>query len=162
MCVSKLTIIGSDNGLSHGRRQAIVWTNAGILSIGPLETNVSEILIEIYRFSFKKMHLIMSSGKWRPFCLGLGVLIEVNSTQFTWSTIMWIRPTQDHNQNGICAKYRWYLTCWRARLYSGHGGIMTTDLWHNGNGTKWRIFCRWNFHIYFVEWRVLYFESRFT
>ena len=34
ICVSKLTIIGSDNGLSPGRRQAIIWTNAGILLIG--------------------------------------------------------------------------------------------------------------------------------
>ena len=47
ICVSKLTIIGSDNGLSPGRRQAIIWTNAGILLIGPLRTNFSEILIEI-------------------------------------------------------------------------------------------------------------------
>ena len=31
MCVSKLTIISLDNGLSPGRRQAIIWTNAGIL-----------------------------------------------------------------------------------------------------------------------------------
>ena len=30
LCVSKLTIIGSDNGLSPGRRQAIIWTSAGI------------------------------------------------------------------------------------------------------------------------------------
>ena len=43
ICVVKLTIIGSDNGLSPGRRQAIIWTNAGILIIGPLETNFSEI-----------------------------------------------------------------------------------------------------------------------
>ena len=46
ICVSKLTIIGSNNGLSPGRRQAIIWTNAGILLIGPLGTNFSEILIE--------------------------------------------------------------------------------------------------------------------
>ena len=45
ICVSKLTIIGSDNGLSPGRRQAIIWTNAEILSIGPLQTKFSEILI---------------------------------------------------------------------------------------------------------------------
>ena len=49
--------------------------NAGILLIGPLGTNFSEILIEIHTFSFKKMHLKMSSGKSRPFCLGLNVLI---------------------------------------------------------------------------------------
>ena len=71
ICVSKLTIIGSDNGLSPGRRQAIIWTNAGILSIGTLGKNFSEILSEIHAFSFKKMHLKMSSAKWRPFCLGL-------------------------------------------------------------------------------------------
>ena len=45
--VGKLTIIGSDNGLSPGRRQAIIWTNAGILLIEPLATKFSEILIEI-------------------------------------------------------------------------------------------------------------------
>ena len=72
ICVSRLIIPGSDNGLLPGRRQAITWTNAGILLIGPLGTNFSEI--EIYRFSFTKMHLKMSSGKWWPFCLGLNVL----------------------------------------------------------------------------------------
>ena len=51
ICVGKLTIIGSDIGLSPGRR------------------------IEIDTFSFKKMHLKMSSAKWQPFCLGLNVLI---------------------------------------------------------------------------------------
>ena len=74
ICVVKLTIIDSDNGLSPGRRQAIIWTNAEILLIGPLGTNFSEILIGIQTFSFKKMHLKISSAKWRPFCLGLNVL----------------------------------------------------------------------------------------
>ena len=41
------TIIGSHNGLSPIRRQAIIWTNAGILSIEPLGTNFCEIFIEI-------------------------------------------------------------------------------------------------------------------
>ena len=74
ICVSRLTIIGSDNGLSPGRRQAIIWSNDGILLIGPLGTNFSEVSIEIYIFSFWKMHLKMLSGKWRPFCPGLNVL----------------------------------------------------------------------------------------
>ena len=77
ICVGKLTIIGSDNGLSPGRRQAIIWTNAGMLLIGPLGTNFNEILIEIHTFSFKKMHLKMASAKWRPFCLGLNVLTKI-------------------------------------------------------------------------------------
>ena len=46
ICISKLTKIGLDNGLFPDRRQAIIWTNAGILVIGPLGTNVSEIVIE--------------------------------------------------------------------------------------------------------------------
>ena len=76
ICVSELTIIGSDNGLSPGRRQAIIWNNAGLLLIEPLRTNFSEISIGIQTFSFKKMHLNMSSAKWCPFCPGLNVLTE--------------------------------------------------------------------------------------
>ena len=76
ICVSKLTFIASGNGLSPGRRQAIIWNNAGILPIGLLGTNFSEILIEILTFSFKKIPLKLSSAKWRPFCLGLNVLIK--------------------------------------------------------------------------------------
>ena len=74
ICVGKLTVIGSDNGLSPDRRQAIIWTNAGLLLIGPLGTNFSEILIKILTFSFKKMRLKVSSAKRRPFCLDLNVL----------------------------------------------------------------------------------------
>ena len=87
ICVSKLTIIGSDHGLSPGRCQAMIWTNAEILLIGPLGKKISEILIEIHTFSFKKIHLKMSSGKWRPFCLGLNVLRMVNCHH----SIMWDR-----------------------------------------------------------------------
>ena len=76
ICVSKLTIIGWDNGLSPGRRQAIISTNARILLIGPLGTNFNETSIEIHAFPFKKIHLKMSSGKWRPFYLGLNVLSD--------------------------------------------------------------------------------------
>ena len=69
ICVSKLIIISSDNGLSPGRRQAIIWTNDGILLIGAVGTNFSEILIEIPTFLFWKIHLKGSSAKWWPFCL---------------------------------------------------------------------------------------------
>ena len=74
VCVCNLTIIGSDNGLSPGWCQAIIWTNAGILLIEPLGTNLSEILIGIQTFSFKKMRFKIPSAKWHPFCLGLNVL----------------------------------------------------------------------------------------
>ena len=74
ICVSDLTIIGSDNGLLPDRRQAITRTNAGILFIRPLGTNFSEILIEILLFSLKKMPLKVSSAIRWPFGLGLNVL----------------------------------------------------------------------------------------
>ena len=73
ICIGNLTIIGSDNGLAPDRRQTIIWTIAGILLIGPLGKKFSEISIGIYIFSFKKMDLNMSSGKWRPSCLSLKV-----------------------------------------------------------------------------------------
>ena len=59
ICVGNLTIIGSDNGLSPARLQAIIWTSAGIFLIEPLGTDFSEILIGIQTFSFKKMRLKM-------------------------------------------------------------------------------------------------------
>ena len=74
ICVSKFTIIGSDNGLSPGRRKTIIWTNAKILLIGPIRTNFGEILIKIHSFSCKenvlentvrKMAAILS----RPHCV---------------------------------------------------------------------------------------------
>ena len=71
--VSKLTIIGSDNSLSPGRRQAIIWTNDGILLIGTLETDFSEILSEINIFSLREIYLKISPAKMpailsRPQC----------------------------------------------------------------------------------------------
>ena len=74
ICVGKLTISGSDSGLSPERHQAIIWTNAGILLIGPLGTNFREILIENQTFSLKKIRLKMSSAKCCSFRLGLNVL----------------------------------------------------------------------------------------
>ena len=79
ICVGKLTIIGSGNGLSPECRQAIIWTNVGILLIGPLGTNFSEILIEIQTFSLKNIRLKMSSAKCCSFRLGLNVLMDLDN-----------------------------------------------------------------------------------
>ena len=109
ICISDLTIIGSDNGLSPGRRQAIIWTNAGILLIRPLGTNFSEILSEIHTFSFKKMHLKTSSAKWRPFCLGLNVLrIEVPSSVVDVSHVTHAGLHPKEESNGRV----WYMRAW--------------------------------------------------
>ena len=90
ICVSKLTVVGSDNGLSPDRRQAIIWTNDGILSIEPLGTNFNGVLIKNHTFSFKKMHLKMLYGKWQPFCLGLNVLIT--AIKLDWNSVfkVWV------------------------------------------------------------------------
>ena len=72
--VSKLAIISLVNGLSPGGRQAIISTYAKILLIDPLGIKLKEILIEIYTFAFKKMHLKLSFTKWQSFCLGLSIL----------------------------------------------------------------------------------------
>ena len=80
ICVCKLSIICSDNGMLPGRHQAIIWTNVGILLIRTLETKFSEILSKIHAFSFKKMHLKIMSAKWRPFCPGGD---ELNTTKIS-------------------------------------------------------------------------------
>ena len=54
ICINNLTIIGSDNGLSPGQCQAIIWTNAGILLIGLLGTNFSDILSKFKYFHSRK------------------------------------------------------------------------------------------------------------
>ena len=74
ICVSKLTIIVSDNGLLPGWHQAIIWTNSGILLSGTSGPNISELSIKIPTFLLKKIHLKMSSRKWQPFCFSLNVL----------------------------------------------------------------------------------------
>ena len=75
-----------------------VKTNAGILFIGPLGTNFSEILIEIQIFSFKKMHLKVSSGKWQPFSLSLNVLRKHKFLHFLESceTFSFLVPFPQH------------------------------------------------------------------
>ena len=113
--VGKLTIIDSDNGLSPGRRHAIIWTNVGILLIGPLGTNLNEILIGIQTFSFKKMQLKMSSAKWHPFCLGLNVLTllmpKTDYSQITrliaWLLMPWLLASPGHQQPCYWLQDRW-------------------------------------------------------
>ena len=59
--------IGSGNGLSPFRRQAITWTNADMLSVGSLGTNFNEIQIKKQNFSFMKIHSKLLSAKWQLF-----------------------------------------------------------------------------------------------
>ena len=86
ICVGNLTIIG--------RRQAMIWTNAGILLIGPWGTNFSEILSEIHIFSFNKMHLKnvvwkMAAILSRPQCVN-SLMSWVRTLQFGDRTVAFI------------------------------------------------------------------------
>ena len=121
ICVSKLTTIGSDNGLSPGRRQAIIWTNAGIMIIGPLGTNFSEIFIEIYTFSFKKMHLKMLSGKWQSSCLGLNVLIS----QFP--LFSYFPNFSALSQHTLAIEHDIYI--WQVSLHLSWGNTLQITIW---------------------------------
>ena len=71
ICISKLTIIGSDNGLSPRRHQAIISTKAGILLIGPLAMNFSESLILNSQIFIQEYTFESVVYKWWPFCLGI-------------------------------------------------------------------------------------------
>ena len=87
ICVSKLTIIVSDNGLSPDRSQAIIWTNAGILLIGPLGTNFSEILnrnsnIFIQENAFENVVCETAAILSWPQCVNSSILKFQSRTQF--------------------------------------------------------------------------------
>ena len=88
ICVGQLTLIGSDNGLLPGRRQVNILASARILLIRALGTKFNESVIKMHAFSFIKMHWKMSSGKWRPLCLGLTVLrliwMFAGQTDLSW------------------------------------------------------------------------------
>ena len=68
ICVVNLTIIGLDNGLSPGRHQAIIWTNDGILLIGPLGTNFSEIL--------SKIHILIQENAFENIVCEMAVILS--------------------------------------------------------------------------------------
>ena len=69
ICVSKLTISGSDH--------VIIWTRAGISTIITLGTNSNEILSQIHAFALSKMHFKMSYTELQQSYLGPNVLIRL-------------------------------------------------------------------------------------
>ena len=90
ICVGKLNIIGLDNGLSPGRCQGIIWTNAEIFLTGPLRTNFNEMLIKIQTFSLQNIRLKMLFSKFCPFGFCLNMLktkwdriVRINQL-YTW------------------------------------------------------------------------------
>ena len=137
ICVSDLTIIGSDNGLSPGRRQAIIRTNAGILLIRTLGTNFSEILIKILIFQFKKMRLKVSSAKRRPSCLSLNVLTFTNGVPGRRGGTITVTS---HEQHGI--SNHWQFHCLLNHFFFRHtskkrSNLITVHLWWEPTSHWW-------------------------
>ena len=133
ICVSKLTIISTDNGLSPGRRQAIIWHSAGILLIGSLGTNFSEILIGIQTVSFKKMHLEISSAKCCPFYLGLNVLNEpqaITRTSIDWDLCRHMSSLSYNELISINTFFISFITDLNA-YYWIEKSLFHHKLWHN-------------------------------
>ena len=124
ICVDKLTIIGPDNGLSPGQRQAIIRTNAGMLLIEPLRTNFSGISIEIHTFSFQEMYLKMLSGKWRPF------LSRPQCVKMLYSVLSGYWKPGVGNTKPISSDQ---LFSWFCRIFTSNGSYWISDLYFTGS-----------------------------
>ena len=119
--------VGSDKGLSPIRRQAIIWTNAGLLSIAPLGTNFSEILTKTQNFSFTIMHLKILSVKRRPFCPGKAELIR-NDPVHCW---MYLSPGWEESQSLSYLTFSRQASCPESRK------CMQNNLLYNVFVTNW-------------------------
>ena len=102
-------IIGSDNGVSPVQHQAIIWTNAVLLSFG------LKLQIVFKPFHSIKMHLKMSFAKRRPFCHGLNVLMKPPLNEVAlWLTIFshaWdSRPTSKETGTSV-SEIHWPIHC---------------------------------------------------
>ena len=102
ICVCKFTIIGSDNGLPPGRRQAMIWTNAGILLIWPLGTNFGEIFIGMKMFEENALENVIC--QMASICLGLNVLSSGNVFACLLSTKPWPEPAVTMKSDYGCGK----------------------------------------------------------
>ena len=79
ICVSKLTIVGSDNGLLLGRGHATIWSNAWMLLIGPFEQISVKSLSQC-------IHSRSRNCIWK-FRLGNGGKIVSASMWYTWAAL---------------------------------------------------------------------------
>ena len=166
---------------------------AGLLSIGPLGTNFSEIWIEIQNFSFMKMQLKMPSGKWQPFCVGgdesspapliifdqqlNGPDVDCCAVPEKWIRTWYFSEIFIQTQNVLCI-WKMAASVWRPQMltvqcapwYSSEpfvvwpcGCVVWSHISETHEAeTKWLPFCRWCFHMHFIDCKSLYFDSNFT
>ena len=115
ICFRKLTIIGSDNGLSPGRRPAIIWTNTEYCQLDPWEQTSVKFSVKFIYFHWENAFENVVH-KWRPFCFGLNVLSNMGLMMMMMMTM----------------KMRWWSTCgasWTvslAKYISPHRPIWST------------------------------------
>ena len=126
-CVTKslnLPPLVSGNGLSPGRRQTIIWANAGIVLIGTLKTNLSEIFnqnwyIFIQENAFENIVWKMAAILSRPQCIKKNVQASMCRSQLllVWEySLQWRHNERDGVSNhqphdclqlrvtGLCAR----------------------------------------------------------
>ena len=125
--VSKLTTIGSDNGLSPSRRQAILWTNAGILLIRPIGTNFSEISSEIHIFLLRKKKTLRCRLR--------------NGAHFVSDSMCHVTQNETkHNDHYTCLGLHWYNHCnettWYLYSFNTKHNITLSFLIYNINSTN--------------------------
>ena len=108
ICVSKLTIIGLDNGLSPGRRQAIIWTNAEMSLIRNLGSNVCEILSEI--------HNLPQENPVQNVICEMAVISSQPQCVKTLRQIMDKRLFHDHKM--LWSVYNYLFVCQNTEIYS--------------------------------------------
>ena len=143
--VSELGSIGSGNGLSPVRRQAITWTNVDLLSIGPLRTNFSEIRIKIEKFSCMKMHSKISSAKchfvqWGNELMVVEVVLVVvvgvapQQANYCKSLVSYMQVIvigiYASHRRGLCKSSPWYMKFITVVYESHRRGICMSSPWY--------------------------------
>ena len=128
--------------MSPGRRQAMIWTNAGILLTGPLGTNFNEILIEIYKFSFTK--ILFQNVVWkivtllsRPQCMRYHLENHTGFPLYWW---MFIESVSTLG----CKQNHWYnamkrLNQYRQTLLQREQGVRSKHMMTSSNGNIFRV-----------------------
>ena len=149
ICVSKLTTIGSDNGLLPDRRQAIIWTIYGVSLIKPLGINFGDILSEIHIFSFKKLHLEdvvckMVCISSRPQCVDIQppqTILQRRHLTYTIFTIHWC--DKSYICLNVISSPNKYYTTWRAFGLDVREGlpviVVPTDEVEWGHSMNWNV-----------------------
>ena len=142
ICSGNPTIVGPDNDLAPVRRQAITWTNADLLSIGPLETYFSEMSIKIGIFWLEKMHLKISSVKWQPFCLSLKVLTQKRHNFIAYITSRTGVTSLALSHRFVIGYSHWILTHWDLNKMA--------DILQKSEFSSYKTFVLWfKFHLSF-------------